>query len=154
MNQRWEETNDKTDQIKETLDNGFKKVNETLDRVSEGIEETVKENKEPVDQKVEDSKKETEITKDKRILLTANKNNSNKENNKHLEMKTKKRHPRRLINTREELEIMKNGLINMFNIPITDHEEIINVQDYRRRSNQIVEITYYKTCLLYTSRCV
>ena len=41
--------------------------------------------------------------------------------------------------------MMKNGLINMFSLPITDHEEIINVQDYRRRSIKILEITYYET---------
>ena len=33
----------------------------------------------------------------------------------------------------------------MFNIPITNHEEIINVQDYRRRSKKILGMTYYKT---------
>ena len=78
------------------------------------------------------------------ILLSANKNNQNEENIQTMEMKTKKRHKRKLINTREELEMMKNGLINMFNIPITDHEEIINVQDYRR-STKILEMTYYGT---------
>ena len=37
-----------------------------------------------------------------------------------MEVTTKKRHPRKLINTREELEMMKNGLLEMFNIPIND----------------------------------
>ena len=62
-----------------------------------------------------------------------------------MEMKTKKRHPRKLRNTREGVEMMKNGLINVFSLPITNHEEIINIQDYRRRSIKIVEITYYET---------
>ena len=43
------------------------------------------------------------------------------------------------------LEMVKNGLINVYNIPMTDLEEIINFQDYRRRSNETLEITYYKT---------
>ena len=60
-------------------------------------------------------------------------------------MKTKKRHQGKLINTREELEMMKYGLINAVNLSITDHEEIINVRDYRRRSRKILEITYYDT---------
>ena len=49
------------------------------------------------------------------------------------------------INTREELEMTKNGLINVFSLPITDHEEIINVRDYRRRSSKILEMMYHKT---------
>ena len=83
-----------------------KKVNETLDRVSEGIEETGKENREPVDKKIEDGREETELKEDKSILLSTNKNNSHKEDIKTMEVKTKKRHPRKLINTREELEMM------------------------------------------------
>ena len=49
-------------------------MHETLDNTSEGIEETVKENREPVDQKAEDGREETELTEDKSILLSANKN--------------------------------------------------------------------------------
>ena len=101
--------------------------------------------KEPVITKIEDSREEIEITEDKSILLSAHKNNSNKDDNNYLEMKTKKRLQRKLLNTIEELEMRKNGLINVYNISITDHEEIVNVQDYRGRSNQIVEVTYYGT---------
>ena len=121
---------------------------QTLDRVSEGIKETLNENRKPRNKKIEDRGKEIEITEYKRILLSENKNNSNKENNKYPERKTKKIRKicrKKIINTIEELEMMKNELINMFNIPITNHGEIINVKEYRRRSIKIVEITYYKT---------
>ena len=86
-------------------------MNETLDRVSEDIKETVNENKEPVDEKIEDGKKETELKEDKSILLLTNKNSSHKEDIQTMKMKKVRQiHPRKIINTREELDMMKNGL--------------------------------------------
>ena len=119
-------------------------MKETFEQHRKEMREIFRNNTEELDQKIEDNREETELKEDKSILLSANKNNSNTENIQTMEMKTKKRHPRKLINTREGGEMIKNGLINMFNIPITNHEEIINVQDYRRRSIKILEMTYYK----------
>ena len=42
-------------------------------------------------------------------------------------------HQRKLIKTIEEFEMMKNGLINVFNIPIADQTEMMHYRDYRRR---------------------
>ena len=47
-------------------------------------------------------------------------------------------HQRKLINTREELEMMKNGLLEMFNLPITDHAEMRNVMECRRTMKEIL----------------
>ena len=43
---------------------------------------------------------------------------------------------RRKINTREELEMMKNGLIKVFNLPITDHEAVsyTHLDVYKRQA--------------------
>ena len=41
-------------------------------------------------------------------------------------------HPRKLINTREELEMMRNGLLEMFNIPINDQNEMMKFKNNRR----------------------
>ena len=41
--------------------------------------------------------------------------------------------------TREELEMMKNGLTNVFNLPMTDHTEIMNYKDCRRTLKEIIE---------------
>ena len=47
-------------------------------------------------------------------------------------------HQRKLINTREELEMMKNGLLEMFNLPITDHMEMKNFMECRRTLKEIL----------------
>ena len=39
--------------------------------------------------------------------------------------KTGKICKKELIKTWEELEMMKNGLVNVLNLPITDHKEIM-----------------------------
>ena len=163
------------EKLSETLDNGFKKVNEPLERASEGIKETLNENGKPGNKKIKDSKKETELKEDNSILLPANKNNSHKENiqtmevttkkSEYLETKTKeirKIHRKKIINTREELEMMKNGLLEMFNIPINGQNEIMKFKNNRRNLLEPLEGNHYKivcnrisrSCLLYTSRCV
>ena len=40
---------------------------------------------------------------------------------------------------------MKNGLINVFNLPITDHTEIINFKDCRRTLKEILEGIHNKS---------
>ena len=52
--------------------------------------------------------------------------------------KTKKIHQRKRINTREELEMMKNGLLETFNRPINDHTEMMNVMECRRTLKEIL----------------
>ena len=105
-------------------------------------------NKEQVNQKIEDSRKEIENKEDNRALLSENKHNRNKENIKHMEMKTKKMrqiHQRKLIKTREELEMMNNGLVNVLNILSTEHRKISNFKNNRRSLIEIVIMTHNKT---------
>ena len=83
-------------------------------------------------------------------LLPQNKSNKNKEKLKHIGTnsrgvqkkqiikKTKKMHQIKLINTREELEMMKNGLLEMFNLPMTDHAEMRNIMECRRTMKKIL----------------
>ena len=101
------------------MDSGFKNLNETLDSTSEGIK---------VSPKTEESSKEIEIREYQGVILSENKNNNSKEDNKYLEKKTKKIRKtcrKKIINTREELEMIKGGLINVFNLPINEQRELI-----------------------------
>ena len=116
-------------------------------------------NLEHLDQKIEGSSKEIENKEDKRALLSENKHNRDKANIKHIEvnikgvknqvtMKTKKigkTHQRKLINTWEGLDMIKSGLVNVLNLPITDQREIINFKHYRRSLIEIFEGTHNKT---------
>ena len=57
---------------------------------------------------------------------------------KQIIIKTEKMYQRKRINTREELEMMKNGLLEMFNLPITDHAEGMNATECRRTMKEIL----------------
>ena len=138
--------------LKETMDSGFKKLSETLYSGSKSV-------KEPVNQKIEDSSKGIENKEGKSVLLSEKKHNRNKGNMNHVEVnikgvkntiikKTKKIGKickKELIKKREELEMMKNGIINVLNLPITDHTEIMNFKDCRRTSKEILERAHNKT---------
>ena len=39
---------------------------------------------------------------------------------------------------------MKNGLVNVLNLPITDHREIMNFKNCRRSLKEILEMTHNK----------
>ena len=105
--------------LEETMDSGFKNLNETLDSTSEGIK---------VSPKTEENSKEIEISEYQGVILSENKNNNSKDDNKYLENKIKKIRKtcrKKIINTKEELEMMKGGLINVFNLPINEQRELI-----------------------------
>ena len=71
-----------------------------------------------VSQIIDDNSKEIENKKVTSTLLSENKHDRNKENIKHLEKKTKKIgkiRKKELINTRERLDMIKNGLVNVLN---------------------------------------
>ena len=53
--------------------------------------------------------------------------------------------PRKVMKTKEEIEMMNHGLMDVNNIPITDHEEIRNSRNYGRRLRIISEIMYQQT---------
>ena len=55
-----------------------------------------------------------------------------------------KLHQKKIINTKEELEMMKIGLINVFNLPITEQTETMNYEDCRRILKEIIEGTHNK----------
>ena len=70
---------------------------QTLDSTSEGIK---------VSPNTEESHKEIEIREYQGVILSENKNNHNKEDNQHLEKKTKKISKigrKKIINTREDV---------------------------------------------------
>ena len=61
-------------------------------------------------------------------MPSENKNNNSKEDNKYLEKKTKKIRKtcrKKIINTREEWEMITGGLINVFKLPINEQRELI-----------------------------
>ena len=123
INDKFEKQHEKLDQMNEnlrklgeTIDCGFNKLNETLDSTSGSSNEKIK------------------SKEDQSTMLSQNKSNRDKEKIKHIEtnrrgiqkkqiikkiQKTKdigKIGKRKLIKTREELEMMKNGLLEMFNL--------------------------------------
>ena len=175
------------------------RLNETLDSTSEGIKETLNKNKETVTQKIKEMEEEIENKEDKSVLFSENKGNNDTKKIKHIKTnsgrvkknriikKNKKTeemgkvYKKKLITTRVELEMVKNGLIEVFNLPITDRREIMKYKDCRRNLKEIIEGIHRKpmnknlynslvkrklpeiemlnkkpiiTCLLYTSRCV
>ena len=76
-------------------------MNKTLDSTSEGI---------IINPKTEESSKETEIREDQKALLSENKNRKNKENiqtRKENIKKIRQTRQRKLMNTREGLEMIK-----------------------------------------------
>ena len=124
-----ERINEKLDQNKEELfkkldsiNNIFKPVEETQDTTSEGS-------------------KEIEFKKDQSVLSPEN--NNNETNDECVEMKTEKRHHRKIIKTREEVEMMKNGLTDVFNVPMTNHAERMNFMECRRTLKEILEGVKY-----------
>ena len=46
---------------------------------------------------------------------------------------------KKLIKTREEWQMMKNGLLDVFNLPITDHSKLMDYKDCRRTLKEILE---------------
>ena len=69
--------------------------------------------------------------------------NNNETNDEYVEMKTEKRRHRKIIKTREEVEMMKNGLTNVFSVPMTNHAERMNFMECRRTLKEILEGVKY-----------
>ena len=145
-------------EINRKMDESFKQMNKKMDSFNKKLYD---------DQEIEGSK-EIEIKEDQSVLLSENKNNTNEKNLQTMERKTKKMRQRKLINTREELEMMKNGLIDVFYLPVTDQNKMMNFMECRRTLKEILEGVNYrptrrnwrkaipkwkipKICLLYTS---
>ena len=97
-------------------------------------------------------------------MPSENKNSHNKEDNQYLEKKTKeirKTCRKKIINTREEWEMITGGVINVFNFAITEQRELIKFKSQLNMSTievyQTISVISSRrniTCLLYTSRCV
>ena len=86
------------------MDSGFNNLDKTLNSTSEGTKE------------------------DPNALLSENKNSYNKKDVQTMEKKTKKiikTCRKKIINTREEWEMITGGLINVFNLPINEQRELI-----------------------------
>ena len=91
------------------------------------------------------------------ILLSEDKPNGEKEKIMPIEVNIKgvkkqiikKTCGKKIINTREELEMNKGGVINVFNIPIGEQRELTLILNLIKLS----KINHH-SCLLYTSRCV
>ena len=97
-----------------------------------------------------------EKTREQVALLAEIKHNRNQEDIKHMEGKSKKMrrmYPRNLIKTKEEMEMMNRGLIDINNIPITNKKESMNTRDYGRKlKNVISEMVYHKTVAYHLER--
>ena len=101
-----EEMNENFRKLSGKMDMGFTQLNETLNSTSGGSNEKIK------------SKEDTSI------LSSQNKNKTNKENIQTMEMETKKIYQRKLINTREELEMMKNGPVSYTHLDVYKRQEL------------------------------
>ena len=136
-----ERLNNDRNQSKEQMKADFRQINETLDNTSKCIKEASNKNMEPVNKKIENKE-------DIRALLSGTKDNRNKENVRRMELKTKKMrqmHQQKLINTWEELEMIKNGLGNVLNLPMTNHKGIIHVKKSRRNLIKLFKGTHNQT---------
>ena len=67
-------------------------------------------------------------------------------------MKRRRTHPKKLMKTKEEMEMMNQGLFDDDNILITNHEEIVSSRNYRRRIEVISEIIYHKAVVYHWER--
>ena len=97
-------------------------MNETLDSTSEGIKE---------DQSTLLSEDKPNRDKEKIMPIEINIKGVKKQINK----KTKERRiirPKKIKNTREILEMIKGGLITVFNLPINEQRELIKFKNYRK----------------------
>ena len=167
--ERTNETIDRAfERTNETIDRAFERTNEHFENKIEGLREQKKnmeamiennkKHRETLNKNMEQLSQEIENKEDKSALLSESKHNTNKENIQHIEgningvknqiiKKTKKIRKiwrKELINTWEGLK-MKNGLVNVLNLPGADHREIINVKNYRRSLMGIFEETRNKT---------
>ena len=76
--------------------------------------------------------------------------NRNQEDIKQREIESKKMRrmdPRNLIKTKEEMEMMNHGLIDVNNISITNKREIMNARNYVSRLKVISEMIYQQTVI-------
>ena len=118
----------------------FRQINEKVDGINENSEKL--ENK--IDNINENSKKQNEILSENLIKLMNEKFDKNKEetnenkkdksallsekkpnrNNEMKTMKIRQKRQRKLMNTREGLEMIKGGLVKLHNVPITEPREV------------------------------
>ena len=52
---------------------------------------------------------------------------------------------KKMVHTKEEMEMRKGGLISAFNIPINERRELCKGMEYRRNFMKITKITYHRT---------
>ena len=154
--------------LEETMDSGFKKMNENfrkqrednqryhekfmkrMDECLKNMNKTVDSTSEgtKVNPNTEESCKEIEIREDQNALLPENKNRKDKEDVQTMERKTKKIRKtgrRKILNTKEELEMRKGGLIiNVFNIPINEQRELSKSKSYRKNLIKLSQINHQR----------
>ena len=131
-------------------------IMEFLKKIEKSSKEEFKQMKQQMRrQEIGDSSKEIEDKEETMALLSENKFNRNKENMKHIEinikgvkhqiiMKTKEIgiiRPNKIKNTREELDMIKNELVNVLNLPIIDHREDV----YKRQARYLNQHYYILT---------
>ena len=123
-----------------------KKVKDSYKNLCQKIEYTTKEL--PHDSKPGTKDVPNDKTKEQVVVVPEIKTNRNQENIKQREIESKKMRrmdPRNLIKTKEEMEMMNHGLIDINNIPITNKKEIMNARDYGSRLKVISEMIYQQT---------
>ena len=137
------------EELCQKMDNNTKKIQLWREEIKNNGKPALKEI--PNDKNEEQLNKEIENKEDTSAVLTENKHNRNKENSKHIEINTKgvknqviqktkkigKIRPKKIINTREGLEMIKGGLLHVLNLPINERE-LIKFKNYNR--NSLIEI--------------
>ena len=115
----------------------LKNMNETLNSTSKGI---------IVSPNTEESSKETAIREDQNAWLTENKNRKNKEKIQTMEENIKKIRKiwrKKIVNTKEEMDMRKGGLISAFNIPINERRELRKDMNYRRNFIKMAKVNHH-----------
>ena len=159
--QLWREEikNDGKPAIKETPN--VERLNKETENRSEPSIEAIIENDETMEElslQSEDNAKQTENKEDSKALLSENKHNRDKENIQHIEINTKREKnqiipktkkigkicPNKKRNTREGMEMIKDGLVNIFNLPINEQRELIKFKNYRQNLIKILKVNHNK----------
>ena len=156
MNENFRKQEENSKRLRKTMDEGFKKVAETMDRCVKNMNKAI--------ETTSEGRKEIEITEYQGVMPSENKNSHNKKDVRTVEKKTKeirKTSRKKIINTKEEWEMITGGLINVFNLPINEQRELIKFRSQLNVSTMevyqtisVVSSRRNTTCLLYTSRCV
>ena len=107
------------------MDSSFKDLDETLNSTSEGLK---------VSPNTEESMKEYKNSQNHGNIQTMEENIK----------KIRKIGRKKILNTKEELEMRKGGLISAFNIPINERRELSKSMNYRKNFIKMAKVNHHK----------